>query len=164
MPKIKLTIELVPRSVAFSNVRTLLPAKIWNRLRKESYAYANNVCEICGGDGKNQGFRHSLECHEIWEYIDDKNIQRLNGLISLCPNCHMVKHFGRSTAIKKQHIVMKQLENVNGWTHKQAVTYLAEIYRIQKLRSKKKWKLDIQILNEVYEVEKEMITEALKKR
>ena len=164
MPKIKLTIELVPRSVSFSNVRTLLPTKEWNRLRKESYASANNKCEICGGDGKDQGFRHSLECHEIWEYDDVNGTQKLNGLISLCPNCHMVKHFGRSTAIKKQHIVMKHLETVNEWNHKEAVTYLAEIYRLQKERSKKKWKLDIQILNEKYGVEKKLITEAYKKR
>ena len=59
---------------------------------------------------------------------------------------------------------MKQLETVNDWNHKEAVTYLAEIYRLQKERSKKKWKLDIQILNEKYGVEKNLITEAYKKR
>jgi hypothetical protein len=164
MGKIKLSIELVPSTCWFSNVRTLLPTKEWDRLRKESYAKANHKCEICGQNGRDQGRRHPVECHEIWEYDDKKKVQKLKGLISLCPHCHMVKHFGRSTAIGQQDVVMKHLETVNGWNHKQAAKYLAEVFNTHNERSSCKWSLDIQILTEKHQVDKKLITEAQKKR
>ena len=43
-----LHIELIQKTCFYSNVRTLLPNKYWDKLRKESYEAANNVCEICG--------------------------------------------------------------------------------------------------------------------
>lgn len=159
-----LTIELVPSTCWFSNVRTLLPTKQWDRLRKESYFKAHYKCEICGQVGTDQGRSHPVECHEIWDYDDKKKIQKLIGLISLCPHCHMVKHFGRTTAIGKQDVAMKHLEEVNGWNHKQAVDYLAEVFAKHDERSKCKWSLDIQILSEKYEIEQKLITEAENKR
>jgi hypothetical protein len=85
MKKIKLTIELIPKTCFFSNVRTLLPKKYWDLLRRSSYAKAGYKCEICGESGKNQGYKHEVECHEIWEYNDRLKIQKLLGLVSLCP-------------------------------------------------------------------------------
>lgn len=98
--------------------------------------------------GKRQGFKHNLECHEIWEYDDINKVQILIGVISLCPICHLVKHFGRSSAIGKQALCMKQLEKLNSWTHKDVVTYLKEIYEIHKERSRYQWTLNLSILNE----------------
>ena len=48
----RLTVELIPRTLFFSNVRTLLPKKYWNIIRKDSYDKAENKCEICGDTGK----------------------------------------------------------------------------------------------------------------
>jgi hypothetical protein len=44
---------------------------------------ANNKCEICKETGKTQGYKHNVECHEIWIYNDEDKIQKLIGLISL---------------------------------------------------------------------------------
>ena len=33
-------------------------------------------------------------CHEIFEFDDQKLIQKLTKLVALCPDCHMVKHIG----------------------------------------------------------------------
>lgn len=85
MKKIKLTIELIPRTCFGSNVRTLFKQKYWDILRKASYEKAGHVCEICGASGKDQGYRHNVECHEIWDYSDKRRIQKLLGLVSLCP-------------------------------------------------------------------------------
>jgi hypothetical protein len=60
----KLTIELIPSSVFGSNVRTNVPKKEWDKIRKEFYAKADNKCEICGDNGINQGYKHRLEAHE----------------------------------------------------------------------------------------------------
>jgi len=153
----KLTIELVPSTCWFSNVRSQLPTKEWDRLRKESYAKANHKCEICNGSGLEQGYKHPVECHEIWSYDDEKKIQKLEGLISLCPQCHQVKHIGRTTIIGKQPEAFKQLEDVNGWNHKEVVEYVAESFLLHRWRSNFDWTLDIGILTESYGVDKKFL-------
>ena len=162
--KNKIFIELIPKTCSFSNVRTLLPAKYWNKLRKESYDKAQHKCEICGQTGKEQGYKHNLECHEIWGYDDRLKIQKLIGLISLCPRCHQIKHFGRTSAVGLQAKAFKHMEEVNGWNHKECVNHLSEITLIQKERSKYKWRIDLTILFENFEIPLNLINEAHKKR
>lgn len=144
----KLTIELVPRYCQFSNIRSTVTTNQWNKLRLNSYKNANYICEICGDNGLNQGFKHKLECHEIWAYDDKRKIQKLISLVSLCVLCHLTKHIGRASAIGKQAICFKHIAKVNNWNHKQIVEYLAESYTLQKNRANIKYKLDISILNE----------------
>src|SRR5574337_1863360 len=86
----KLTIELVPQTSWMNNVRAVLTTKRWDILRGIVADQAWNVCEICGGVGP----KHPVECHEIWEYDEKNRTQKLAGMIALCPDCHMVKHFG----------------------------------------------------------------------
>jgi len=142
----KLSIELIPTTCHYSNVRTTVTTKQWNKIRMLSYESADHKCEICNQIGKNQGFKHNVECHEIWEYDDENHIQKLIGLISLCPICHQVKHIGRALAMGKAKIVFDQLALVNNWTPKQVEEYIAESFQIHKQRSKYKWSLDLSIL------------------
>ena len=160
----RLTVELIPRTLFFSNVRTLLPKKYWDLIRKDSYDKAENKCEICGDTGKNQGYRHNVECHEIWDYNEEKKVQKLLGLVSLCPKCHQVKHFGRTSAIGKQAEAFKHMEKVNNWNHKQCLDHLKVAMSEWMERSKYKWFIDLSYLNEKYEVPKKLINEAEKKR
>ena len=88
----RLTIELVPRTSWYSNVRSNVSEAEWDRLRRPVYHRAGSRCEICGGRGQ----KHPVECHEVWLYDDAAGIQRLVDLIALCPSCHGVKHLGRS--------------------------------------------------------------------
>ena len=146
--KIKLSVELVPKSCWGINVRSTVNPKEWDIIRFMSYAKAENKCEICQQNGLDQGFPHRLECHEIWQYNNNEKVQKLIGLISLCPLCHLVKHIGRAFAMGKQPLVFKHLENVNGWEHKQVVEHVAESYELYKKRSKSTWKLDLSLLRE----------------
>lgn len=149
MPKdIKLYVELVPKSCHYSNARSMVTPKQWNKIRFISYDVANNKCQICGQIGTNQGYKHNLECHEIWSYNDKTKLQKLEGLISLCPICHLTKHIGRASAMGYQALCFNQLELVNKWNHKQVVEHVADAYELYKRRSKYQWKLDISILNE----------------
>lgn len=145
--EIPLKVELIPKSCHFSNVRTTIKPKDWDIIRFISYAKANNMCEICGQTGLEQGYKHKVECHEIWEYNDKTYTQKLLGLISLCPLCHQVKHIGRANAMGKQADVFNQLELVNEWNHKDVVEHVAEAFQTYYERSKHQWKLDISILN-----------------
>jgi hypothetical protein len=164
MKEPKLTIELVPTTCFFSNVRSELPKKEWDRLRKASYEAAGHKCEVCGSSGRVQGYKHPVECHEIWEYDDENKIQYLRGLISLCPRCHQVKHIGRTTVIGLQRVAFKHLEKVNGWNHREVVDYVAASFIIHRHRSQFEWKLDVNILEEQFGVDKKLVTEAHKKR
>lgn len=85
-----LTVELVPKTCWFSNIRDHVAPKAWDVLQRQTYRVANNVCEVCGGRSP----KWPVECHEEWYYDDETRIQRLSGLIALCPSCHEVKHIG----------------------------------------------------------------------
>lgn len=139
----KLTIELVPSTSWFNNVRTQVSTQEWDIIRHAVYAKANNVCEICGGKGK----KHAVECHEIWEYDDKEHIQKLTGMIALCPGCHRVKHIGRAQIQGEYGIALSHLAKVNGWTKEDAQLYVEAQFEQWAKRSKYQWKLDISILN-----------------
>jgi len=141
-PSPKLTIELVPSTCWYSNVRSNVSKQDWDILRKNTYKSANYRCEICGGVGKT----HPVECHEIWHYDDSLHIQRLDGLIALCPSCHQVKHMGLATINGKQEEAIQHLAKVNNWSLTDAIEYSEASFEIWSQRSKYDWKLDISYL------------------
>jgi hypothetical protein len=139
-----------------------LTTQQWDKIRKLSYEAAGNVCEICGESGKNQGYKHNVECHEIWEYDDKNHIQTLAGLISLCPICHQVKHIGRAIAMGKEKDSFNQMAKVNKWTPTQIQEHIVESFKLHKTRSKHKWGLDLSLLTkEPYNIELKENTERI---
>lgn len=151
--KPKLEVELIPSTCHFSNVRTTVKPKEWDKIRYISYESAGNKCEICKGVGTEQGYKHAVECHEIWEYDDVNHIQKLVGLISLCPICHQVKHIGRAIKMGRFTICVKQLAKVNKWTRPQIDKHIADSFEVYKERSKYEWELDITLLEKApYEI------------
>jgi 5-methylcytosine-specific restriction endonuclease McrA len=144
----KLTIELVPRTCWYSNVRSNVTKNEWDVIRKKSYEHANHVCEICGDVGTNQGVRHNVECHEIWDYNDETKEQTLLGLISLCPYCHKSKHVGLAQINGELHIVVNQLMKVNDITEDEALNYINKSFDIWSKRSNFEWKLNTDYLKE----------------
>jgi hypothetical protein len=143
MESLKLTIELVPSTSWYNNVRSKVSKSIWNIIRRECYLNANFICEICGDNGKNQGVNHNVDCHEIWQYDDVKHIQKLIGFIALCPNCHLVKHAGFAQIKGKTELVIRQLIKVNDMTLFQAQEYLQQVFEQWTIRSMFEWKVDI---------------------
>jgi hypothetical protein len=144
----KLTIELVPATAWYTNVRSNVSPKDWDKIRKYCYKLADNKCEICNSVGFKQGRRHAVECHEIWHYDDINKIQKLTGLIALCPNCHQTKHVGLASLQGKREWVVKQLMNVNTMSWVEADNYINESFKIWNDRSQSEWQLDISYLNE----------------
>jgi hypothetical protein len=151
---IKLTVELIPASNFYNNIRSSLTKSQWDLIRKDSYLKANHKCEICHQTGKEQGYKNIVECHEIWDYDFKNKKQRLKGLISLCTRCHLCKHIGRAFAVGKQAEVFKHMELVNNWNHKELVMYLVKIFKEHKLRSKIPWELDLTYLKINYGIDK----------
>lgn len=142
----KLTIELIPKTAWYSNVRSNVRRSQWDIIRKQCYSKADHKCEICGDVGTNQGVRHAVECHEIWHYDDHNKKQILTGFIALCPNCHKTKHAGLASVKGEIDIVVKQLMKVNGMTFQEAENYISDSFNVWQERSEHEWKLDISIL------------------
>lgn len=135
----QLTIELVPKTAWFSNVRSMISKKDWDILRREAYKKAGYKCEICGGIGK----KHPVECHEIWQYDDKKHIQKLIRLTALCPACHEVKHIGLAHIRNRGEIAKEHLSKVNDWSKQKTNKYVQEQFNVWMGRSCSEWKIDI---------------------
>ena len=135
----RLTIELVPFTCWFSNVRDHVDRDTWDRIRRRIYADVNRMCAVCGGHGP----KWPVECHELWEYDDDAHIQKLTGLTGLCPACHEVKHMGLANIRGRGAEAREHLAQVNGWTADEAGEYVTEAFRVWKERSEHEWTLDM---------------------
>jgi hypothetical protein len=139
-----LTIELVPSSTWYNNVRSAVTPAEWDKIRRQVYRQANNKCEICGGKGP----KWPVECHEVWEYDDEANTQTLVKMIALCPNCHAVKHIGRTSVSGDLEAAIKHLCTVNGWSRNEAKMYIEASFEVWAMRSNKEWTVNIQALND----------------
>lgn len=135
----ELTIELVPSTAWFSNLRSEVRARDWNTCKAYVRERSGSRCEVCGGVGR----RHPVDCHEIWHYDDERKIQRLDGLIALCPACHEVKHIGLAGVRGRGPDALMHLARVNDWTPQQAGLYVHEAMATWQERSRFEWELDI---------------------
>jgi len=142
----KLSIELVPASCWYTNVRSNVSGATWSRLQRQTAEQAGNRCEICG----RQGVGHSVEAHEVWSYDDAHGVQRLVRLIALCPDCHGVKHFGRSLAQGAQRRLLAWFAYVNGLTAAEALQALTTAFDQHRQRSGHDWTLDLSVLASRY--------------
>ena len=143
--KVKLlTVELVPSTCWFSNVRDHVSKSTWDFLRQSTYKQANFRCEVCGGRGK----KWPVECHEIWHYDDRNYVQSLEGLIALCPSCHEAKHIGLAGIRGHGERAEAHLATVNGWSEEQTKAYLEEVWQIWRERSRHQWNLELSWLEQ----------------
>lgn len=151
----RLTIELVPQTCWFSNVRGQVSSGDWDRIRLQVYENADRRCEICGG----RGSRHPVECHEVWEYNEAAGVQRLVRMIALCPACHEVKHIGLAEVRGRADFAREHLSKVNGWSPDATDCYVREAFSIWRSRSGRPWSLDISSLV-AYGIDPALIVEA----
>lgn len=140
----KLTIELVPKTSFYSNVRSMLPKSTWFKIRKETIFNANNVCEICGGTTSYRG----LDCHEVWEYDDINHIQKLIKIIALCNKCHEVKHIGKAQIDGNFNRARKWFKEINNLSELDVRNLIIEAFTTWGERSQHQWQTDISILEE----------------
>lgn len=144
-----LSIELVPRTCWFANVRSEVSGADWERLKRATFKSAGYRCEVCGGRGE----KWPVECHEIWDYDDELGLQTLRGLIALCPACHEVKHIGRAEMHGRGEAARDHLARVNGWSTEEAEGYIEERFGLWYIRSERDWELEVSWLYENFGIE-----------
>ena len=137
--RVRLAVELVPKTCWFSNVRDHVDEKTWDRLRRQTYAKAGHRCQICGGRGP----RWPVECHEVWHYDDQTQVQKLMSLIALCPACHEAKHMGLAEVNGRGEAARAHLAKVNRWTAQDTDLYLEGVWETWYARSRCDWTLDL---------------------
>jgi hypothetical protein len=138
--ELRLTIELVPETSWYSNMRKVLPQRDWDKIRKKAYADAGHRCGVCGASGR-------LECHERWAYDDNKHVQKLMGFIALCSLCHHVKHIGLAGILAKEgkldyEEVVSHFMRVNECDRKTFDAYRAQAFEVWRKRSSVEWTID----------------------
>jgi hypothetical protein len=138
---LKLTIELVPSTTWYNNIRKVLTQSQWNKIRKQAISESNNKCFICGSVPK------SLDCHELWEYDEVNKIQTLKGFIALCKSCHLVKHIGMAGILAAQgqidiENIIQHFMVVNNCSREVFEKHKQEAFQEWNKRSRTKWKVD----------------------
>lgn len=137
--KIILVPELIPYTMHGKNVRAVLSAEDWQAVARNSYKEAGHRCEICNAKGR-------LECHEIWKFNDKKLVQSLVGLITLCPDCHRVKHIGLARKMGWYGDALEHMAKVNGISKGKAKQYI-EYAEVEVKGRKQEFDLDLTYLN-----------------
>lgn len=137
----RLTIELVPSTSWCKNLRSELSVDQWNYIKRAAYKMSglDVVCDSVGPS-------HPVKVHEIWEYEDDNFIQRLSGVLALCPACHCVKHRGLSEVNGIGDKCDRHLAAVNGWSELQVKLYVQRVFRVWRSRSQYHWSLDLSVV------------------
>ena len=136
-----LNIELVPSTVWESSLYRLLSKNIWNKIRNEHIQKHGRKCQICGVTNG------VMNLHEIWNYDDEKYIQKLEGFILLCRLCHHVKHIGLAGILASEgkldyDEVVEHFCKVNKCTKKGFEKHVDTAFEIWEKRSKYQWKQD----------------------
>ncbi len=143
-----LFVDLIPASCWFTNVRSCVSARDWERLRTLVYGRAGNRCEACGAS-VNREHQVWLEAHERWDYHHTSRTQRLRRLVCLCTRCHQATHFGYAEVTGRAEAALAHLCAVNHWTRADAEAHIAAAASMWRFRSETDWALDLSILTGV---------------
>lgn len=144
----KLAIELIPIPTMNVNVRSHISSYRWRQLslnvqRRDGYA-----CVICG---RRKGHEvHKLHCHEQWEFDEELGIQRLVDMISLCFQCHMIKHIGFADMQGwiEQYALIEHFCKVNEVEREQFAIHLDESVQQWIIRNRIDWTVDMSIYSQ----------------
>ena len=141
MERLKLTVELIPKTSFYSNMRKELSKEGWDKVRKSTYRKYNYRCGICNAKGR-------MNCHEIWEFDEGRGVQTLMGYEALCDLCHHVRHIGFASILARKgkldyEKVVKHFCKVNKCSVEEFRTHTDQAYDTWDKRSKIKWRVDI---------------------
>ncbi|MGI5353510.1 DUF5710 domain-containing protein [Streptomyces sp. CA-250714] len=140
-----LFVDLVPSSCWFTNVRSCVAPRDWERLRRMINGRAGRRCEACGR-GEDRTARRWLEAHERWEYDEESGVQRLRRLVCLCTDCHTVTHFGLAEVNGRRSAALAHLRSVTGLSAAAAESHVRAAFALWRERSAREWALDLGML------------------
>jgi hypothetical protein len=142
-----LFVDLVPRNCWFTNVRSCVDQRDWERVRRMITRRAGHRCEVCGA-AEDPGAKVWLEAHERWTYNEATRVQRLGRLICLCSRCHTVTHFGLAQVRGREKEAYAHLQAVTGMTDAEAREHVEVAFEVWFQLSRIPWTLDLGVLTD----------------
>ena len=147
MKKYKLDFELVPEELWYANLRRILRAEDWDVVRRDAYKRAGYRCRICGANGR-------MEAHEKWSYDEKRAVQKLEDVLALCHNCHLVKHIARASLTGDEGVAMTHFMKINNCSQMEYHGALASANEDHQRRNKiEGWVTDVSWLKERFGME-----------
>ena len=141
-----LFVDLVPESCWFTNARSCIDERDWERVRRLVVNRAGRRCEVCGRR-KDRRLGLWLEAHERWAYSSAHgNVQSLRRLVCLCTWCHQATHMGLAGKRGLDAQAFEHLCQVTGMSAREADQHVEAAFAIWELRSASWWDLDLSIL------------------
>lgn len=142
-----LFVDLVPSSCWFTNVRSCVSERDWERLRRMITRRAGLRCEVCGR-GEDRERQRWLEAHERWSYDEAARVQTLRRLVCLCTDCHTATHIGLAGLQGNGQAAEAHLAAVTGLSPRDVERHVNDAFSVWRARSAVNWTLDLSILIE----------------
>jgi len=140
-----LFVDLVPASCWFTNARTCISERDWERVRRLVTTRAGRRCEACHrGEDRDQG--RWLEAHERWQFDTAGRRQILRRLVCLCTDCHSATHFGLAQLRGEDGQAVAHLRAVTGMSRHGAEQHVSAAFAVWEQRSGITWDLDLSML------------------
>jgi len=138
----KLEIEFVPTKLRYSSFWRVFSKEEWDNIKNRIIEKNGRSCQICSETEDN------LTLDAMWNYNDNKHIQRLEGFILLCEMCHYTKHLGIAENLAKigQFDYTRLIDHfckVNNCSREEFEERKATAYKLWEERSMYKWKRDL---------------------
>jgi hypothetical protein len=131
-------VDLIPDSSWHASLANMLVPSSWKGLRDVVNEIAG-ACEDCGG------WSH-LECHEQWLYDDDRRVQKLERLETLCRSCHRTRHLGFAKVLGLYEATVRRLGTIERLLPEEAMALCASAFNRFSYRSRMRWTLDLTLL------------------
>lgn len=142
-----LFVDLVPSTCWFTNVRSCVSERDWERIRRMVTTRAGQRCETCGAP-EDRSRRRWLEVHERWSYDEPTQVQRLGRLICLCSDCHTATHYGLAGIRGRGHAARSHLQKVTGLSASDVGILIEVATETFYRRSSHPWTLDLSMLTD----------------
>jgi Domain of unknown function (DUF5710) len=144
-----LFVDLVPSSCWFTNARSCIAERDWERVRRLVTTRAGRRCEVPGCRAREDRAREVwLEVHERWEYLTGPagRVQVLRRLVCLCTRCHTATHFGLAGIRGVDREAFAHLLTVTGMSAADGQRHIDAAFGLWQQRSAGAWDLDLSIL------------------
>lgn len=136
---LKLMPHLVPKPLWGKSAANLLKRAAWERIRRDAQEAARHACQVCSDAAP----ANALNCHELWDYDDQRGTAELVGLKMQCRDCDAAVHMGRAVKKGFGNRALAQLVKVNGISAAQAKMLYRRALDEWKRRNKSEWRIAV---------------------
>jgi hypothetical protein len=142
-----LFVDLIPSTSWFTNVRSAVDRRDWERLRQMVYRRAGYRCEACGCH-RDKAAGLYMEAHERFSYDVAAGVQKLRRLVCLCTACHGTTHFGLAQISGEEEAAMGHLQFITGMSPRETRAHVEEAFVRWAARSGTGWALDLSVISD----------------